>query len=177
MVMVGFVLLLVVIRGGRIGICVLPSKRVWEPKKVYDSRFRTVCVFFTQPCSRASSSARLCKKDTDFSAHNPLLCVKTAHICAHLGFRERASTSLRTRTTNLNYPTGGTARLRTDKVIVARGPIKKNPELVRCRILIRLVVVNDSTQANGSDWLDWTDRLQNVRHVLHTLVRAILQKM
>jgi hypothetical protein len=84
MVMVGFVLLLVVIRGGRIGICVLPSKRVSEPKKVYDSRFRTVCVFFTQPCSRASSSARLCKKDTDFSAHNPLLCVKTAHICAYL---------------------------------------------------------------------------------------------
>ena len=87
-VMVGFVLLLVVIRGGRIGICVLPSKWVSEPKKVYDSRFRTVCVFFTQPCSRASSSARLCKKDTDFSAHDPLLCVKTAHICAHLGFRE-----------------------------------------------------------------------------------------
>jgi hypothetical protein len=30
---VGFVLLLVVIRGGRTGICVLPSKQVWEPKR------------------------------------------------------------------------------------------------------------------------------------------------
>ena len=38
--------LLFVIRGQTEGICILPSKWVWEPKKVRDEGFHTVCVFF-----------------------------------------------------------------------------------------------------------------------------------
>jgi hypothetical protein len=74
MVMVDFALsCLFVIRGGRIGICASPSKQGWEPKKVHDSRFRTVCVFRDRRAAELAclQSARLCKKDKVSSAHNP----------------------------------------------------------------------------------------------------------
>jgi hypothetical protein len=41
---------------------------------------------------QSSSSARLCEKDTDFSAHDPSSCVKTAHVCLRVfGFGELAT--------------------------------------------------------------------------------------
>jgi len=38
---------LFVIRGWRIGISILPSEWVWEPKIACDGRFRALCVFLT----------------------------------------------------------------------------------------------------------------------------------
>ena len=69
---------LFVIRGWWTGISVLPLKWVWEPKKACDERFRAVCVFSPKRCLRLGTSTSFRKKDTDKSAHNPLLYVKTA---------------------------------------------------------------------------------------------------
>ena len=47
-------------------------------KKACDGRFRAVCVFSPKRCLRLGTQTSFRKKDTDKSAHNPLLCVKTA---------------------------------------------------------------------------------------------------
>ena len=70
-------------------ICVLPSKWVWEPKKVYDERFRAVCVFLTLASQKrvyVSGRKLVFKKKTQIFVPITHYCVYKLHTSVRIWF-------------------------------------------------------------------------------------------